>query len=74
MARRETTERRARFVAALEMTGTTQQRFAERLDVTREHLRLVLDGRRRSPRVIQAVDEYIRKHAPKGEGISEGAA
>lgn len=50
--------------AAVSYAGQTMASFAASLDVTEQHLRLVLSGERESPRVLKAVDEYIRRQLP----------
>jgi hypothetical protein len=53
--------------AALILAGLTMERFAESLDVTAHHLRLVVNGKRKSPRVEAAVDALIAKYLKNGD-------
>lgn len=51
--------------AAVNLAGSTMEAFAAGLEVTSQHLRLVLSGKRESPRVSAAVDAFIEKHLPR---------
>lgn len=54
-------ERRKRFRAALALAGMTQETFADRkdVDVSPEHLSLVLHGKRESQPLLAKVDAFI---------------
>lgn len=67
----EATRRQARLAAALKMAGMTQTALAAKLGVSREHLRLVVKGERQSQRLLEAVEQFVAKHTPPPEKMSD---
>lgn len=55
-------DRKARFRAALALTGLTAEQWATDNGVTPSHLSQVLAGKRESRVLVEKVDEFSRKH------------
>lgn len=51
--------RKARFLSALARVGMTQEQWAEKNGLTREHLSRVVNGRFESPPVNGKIDAFI---------------
>lgn len=51
--------RKQLFRAALAVTEETQGSWAEKHDLTPQHLSLVLNGKRESRSLLQRIDEYV---------------
>jgi hypothetical protein len=62
--------RKARFKAALALTGMTQQQWAEREKVTRQHLGAVLRDDRESGSLIAKVDAFIAEVAQQQKSLA----
>lgn len=54
--------RKARFRAALALTGHTQDSWAEAEGIAASMLSQVLDGKRTNPAVMQKVEAFTAKH------------
>lgn len=64
--KRTTNDRkRKEFRAALALAGLTLTKWAERQDVTPEHVWQVLSGNRESNRLMQEVDALISEYLPE---------
>lgn len=54
--------RKALFKAALAITGTTLNQWAESHEITPGHLSHVLAGRKESMSLSEKIDAYIKQH------------
>ena len=64
------TSRKQLFRAALAIKGLTAGQFAATLDVTPEHLSLVLHGKRESKRLTDKIDAFVREHLEKHTALA----
>lgn len=53
---------KAEFKAALARAQTTKTRWAQEHGVTVQHLNLVLDGQRESPRLLAEARAFVARH------------
>ena len=60
--RRDRTNRKARFRAALALAHMTAKEWTEREQVTETHLYAVLKGNRESAKLTSKIDAFIAKH------------
>lgn len=58
----KTETRKARFRAALALTGMTQEEWAIEAGVTAGHLTHVLAGRRESRVLIEKIEAFTKRH------------
>jgi hypothetical protein len=58
----KTDTRKARFRAALALTGKTQEQWAAEAGVTAGHLTHVLAGRRESKVLLDKIEAFTKRH------------
>lgn len=62
--------RKARFRSALIRAGMTQEQWAEKHKMVREHLNRVLNNRVISPRVTELIDAFVEEIEARVEAMS----